>query len=211
MPDLKLKPRRRPQGSSAVSIVTAILDAASALLVESGLAEMTTNEIAKRAGISVGSLYQYFPNKHAVCAGIAGRVNERLTTELRAVLSIEAAPEQQLDAALAVLCSSDIGSHAVRGALLQHVPRIWEETLISSTEQNIQDVLAPMFRALAPNLEPTDLADRQRVTTFAVRGAVQASLLQQPELLQRASFRTWLRCMTLAVLSAQTPDHAARA
>lgn len=200
MSELKLKPRRRPQGRSAVSIVTAILDAASSLLVESGLGQMTTNAIAKRAGISVGSLYQYFPNKHAVCAGIAGRVNERLIADLRDALATDAPPDEQLDAIVAVLCSSEIGSHAVRGALLEYVPRIWEETLISSTEQSVETVLAPLFRGLAPSLGAEDLAERQQVATFAVRGAVQSLLLKNSELLGRDTVRAWLRDMVLAVL-----------
>lgn len=199
----ELQPRRRPKRRSSQSIVTAILDAGSALLVESGLAGMTTNEIARRAGISVGSLYQYFPNKHAVCAGIAGRVNERLVLELLEAVSVEGSALDKLDAAISVMCSSSIGSHEVRAALLEHVPRIWDEALIAATERRAGEVIAPLFEELVPDLDAAERAERQRVATFAVRGAVQGMLIQQPELLDREDVSRWLRAMVLAVFRQQ--------
>lgn len=200
----KLKPRRRPQRQSSKSIVTAILDAASALLVDAGLAGMTTNAIAERAGISVGSLYQYFPNKQAICAGIAGRVNERLLQGVKESVASDGTPLDRLDAAIAMLCSVQIGSHAVRSALLEHVPRTWEESLITQTETDVLNVLAPLFLELAPDLPDTERLARQALATFAVRGAVQASLLHRPDLLQQDQVHLWLRNIVLAAIGLPT-------
>lgn len=201
----KLKPRRRPQRQSSKSIVTAILDAASALLVDAGLVGMTTNAIAERAGISVGSLYQYFPNKQAICAGIAGRVNERLLQGLTEAVASEGTPVERLDAAIAILCSVQIGSHAVRSALLEHVPRNWEESLIPQTETDVLSVLGPLFVALAPGIPESERNTRQAIATFAVRGAVQASLLHQPDLLQQDQVHLWLRNIVLAAIGSPFP------
>lgn len=201
----KLKPRRRPQRQSSKSIVTAILDAASELLVDAGLDGMTTNAIAQRAGISVGSLYQYFPNKQAICAGIAGRVNERLLQGLKESVASEGTPIDRLDASIAILCSVQIGSHAVRSALLEHVPRSWEESLIPQTEIDVLNVLAPLFLALAPELPESERHARQALAAFAVRGAVQASLLHQPDLLKQDQAHLWLRNIVLAVIGPAAP------
>ncbi len=196
----ELKPRRRPARASGQSIVTAILDAASALLVESGLEGMTTNAIATRAGISVGSLYQYFPNKEAISAGIAKRVNERLLAALQEAVSSELPATERLDGVIDVLCSDAIGSFAVRRALLLYVPRTWEETLIASTETQAGEVIAPLFSALAPECDPADLRERQALGAFAVRGAVQGLLLHAPSLLEEPRTRLRLRAMVLAAL-----------
>lgn len=204
----ELKPRRRPSRRSSQSIVTAILDAASELLASRGLDGMTTNAIAERAGVSVGSLYQYFPNKQAVCAGIAGRVNELLVTELRAAVCRDGSPEGRLDAAIGVICSVTIGSHKVRRALLEQVPRTWDEAGILRTEEAVAEVLDPLFEALAPQLEPADRTARQRVATFGVRGAVQALLLHSPEMLARDEVRVWMRQMVLAPLASDSPSGA---
>src|SRR5258706_778849 len=49
-------------------LVDAILDAAARILVDRGYDAFTTNRVAAGAGVSVGSLYQYFPNKEALLA-----------------------------------------------------------------------------------------------------------------------------------------------
>ncbi len=67
--DKKLSVRKKPSQIRSQKMVKAILDATRSLLEKSGdqkLSRMTTNHIAREAGISVGSLYQYFPNKEAI-------------------------------------------------------------------------------------------------------------------------------------------------
>jgi AcrR family transcriptional regulator len=61
-------------------MVTTLLDAAARLLVREGYAGVNTNAIAKQAGISIGSLYQYFPSKDALIAA----VHERHALQIRA-------------------------------------------------------------------------------------------------------------------------------
>lgn len=65
-------PRKQPQQSRSRATVEKILAAGTQVLVEEGLAA-TTDRIASRAGVSVGSLYQYFPNKGALALELARR------------------------------------------------------------------------------------------------------------------------------------------
>ena len=65
-------PRKRPQQRRSRATVERILTAAAQVLVEDGLSA-TTDRIAIRAGVSVGSLYQYFPNKGALILELARR------------------------------------------------------------------------------------------------------------------------------------------
>jgi AcrR family transcriptional regulator len=62
----RMKSRRAPVQERAQVTVEAMLDAAVKLLKRRGASLLTTNRIAATAGVSIGSLYQYFPNKRAV-------------------------------------------------------------------------------------------------------------------------------------------------
>jgi AcrR family transcriptional regulator len=64
------KPRKLPRQSRSVAMVDAILEASARILLERGYIGMSTNAVAERAGVSVGSLYQYFPNKESLLAAL---------------------------------------------------------------------------------------------------------------------------------------------
>ncbi|HVK79088.1 MAG TPA: TetR/AcrR family transcriptional regulator [Verrucomicrobiae bacterium] len=67
------KPRRTPRQARAESTVDAILDAAFQLLEADGIEKLTTNHVAQRAGVSIGTLYQYFASKQEILAALAQR------------------------------------------------------------------------------------------------------------------------------------------
>jgi len=69
----ELRPRRRPSQERARDTVQAILEAAAQVFARHGYAAGTTNRIAQRAGVSIGTLYQYFPNKDAILVELIGR------------------------------------------------------------------------------------------------------------------------------------------
>jgi AcrR family transcriptional regulator len=66
-------PRKRAQQARSIATVDGIIDAAARVLVSVGYDHASTKRIAKAAGISVGSLYQYFPTKEAVVAALLDR------------------------------------------------------------------------------------------------------------------------------------------
>ncbi|MCA9583424.1 MAG: TetR/AcrR family transcriptional regulator, partial [Myxococcales bacterium] len=57
-----------PRQSRSRALVDAIVEATTRVLPDRGLDQTTTNQIAEVAGVSIGSLYQYFPNKDAILA-----------------------------------------------------------------------------------------------------------------------------------------------
>lgn len=70
-PRARLKPRKIPLQARSKATVEAILVAAAQVLRRKGYVGATTDRIAERAGVSVGSLYQYFPNKDAILVALA--------------------------------------------------------------------------------------------------------------------------------------------
>src|SRR5450830_424729 len=82
-----LKPRKAPSQPRSAHTVEAILTGAVHILARHGLEVYTTNAIAAKAGVSIGSLYQYFPTKDAVTVALIERemagVVEEATQALR--------------------------------------------------------------------------------------------------------------------------------
>lgn len=81
-------PRRVPRQRRSQERVARIVQAAGALLEENGYAQLTTNAIASRAGTSIGSLYQFFPNKEAVVAELVAQYRRELHAFLHQGLSV---------------------------------------------------------------------------------------------------------------------------
>src|SRR5712672_1569394 len=71
MPAAPLRPRKAPRQQRALDTRRRLLDAAAHVFAEHGYAAGTTNRIAEAAGHSIGSLYQYFPNKDAILVELA--------------------------------------------------------------------------------------------------------------------------------------------
>jgi AcrR family transcriptional regulator len=81
--------RRVPQQARGAQRITKILDAADELFAETGYEAATTNAIAARANTSIGSLYQFFPNKEAIFTALAQRYATELSNSYDKVLGTE--------------------------------------------------------------------------------------------------------------------------
>jgi AcrR family transcriptional regulator len=73
IPARRLTPRKLPKQARSEATVEAVLEAAAQVFERHGYAAGTTNRIAERAGVSIGSLYQYFPNKDAILVALVRR------------------------------------------------------------------------------------------------------------------------------------------
>ncbi len=82
-----MEPRKLPRQRRSKATVSAILDACAEGLQQRGYHGLTTHAIALRAGASVGTLYQYFPNREAVAGALVVRALERLLEVMREALA----------------------------------------------------------------------------------------------------------------------------
>ncbi|EID12157.1 TetR family transcriptional regulator [Mycobacterium xenopi RIVM700367] len=124
-PPDRYRPRKQPKQQRAQQTRQRILDAAARVFGEYGYAAGTTNRIAEVAELSVGSLYQYFPNKDAILAALmqahvdagARQISERLTEGVPA----------RLDEALRVFVRATIDNHRgnprLHRVLFEEAPR----------------------------------------------------------------------------------------
>jgi AcrR family transcriptional regulator len=77
-----LEPRKRPRQQRALMTFDAIVDACAQLLDRGGYEALTTNAISDRAGVSIGTLYEYFPNRDSIVAALATAACRRLVSRM---------------------------------------------------------------------------------------------------------------------------------
>jgi AcrR family transcriptional regulator len=114
--------RKEPHQARARATVEAILEAGARILDRQGWGRFTTNAVADTAGVSIGSLYQYFPNKAALVEAILRRHFEDVLTALR-----KANEHSSRSARIEGLISGVIAAHSIHPSLhrvlLEDVPR----------------------------------------------------------------------------------------
>ncbi|XZU20622.1 TetR/AcrR family transcriptional regulator [Acinetobacter baumannii] len=82
MPETLPDPRKRPRQARSVATFEAILEAAARILESLGFAGFNTNAVAELAGVSIGSLYQYFPSKDALIVELIRRERAELSKRI---------------------------------------------------------------------------------------------------------------------------------
>src|SRR6202044_731932 len=91
-PSAKISSRKQPQQARSAELVEAILDAAVQVLAKEGAHRFTTARVAEKAGVSVGSLYQYFPNKATILFRLQSDEWRQTSELLRAILEDDHRP-----------------------------------------------------------------------------------------------------------------------
>jgi len=115
--------RKRPQQARSTELVAAILDAAVQVLAKEGAQRFTTARVAEKAGVSVGSLYQYFPNKAAILFRLQSDEWRQTTELLRGILEdVRRPPLERLRTLVHAFVHSECDEAAVRVALDDAAP-----------------------------------------------------------------------------------------
>jgi len=81
--------RKTPRQSRSKDTIEIVFEAAARILQTKGLADFNTNAIAKLAGVSIGTLYQYFPNKNAILIAMAQRELDKVSQEIIRRVAVE--------------------------------------------------------------------------------------------------------------------------
>lgn len=186
------KPPKPPKTGIGAGIVESILAAAELVIEEEGLARFTTNRVAERAGVSVGSLYQYFPNKEAVLAELARRLERRTRERLAEILRTSSELSLHETAARVVDAMLDgIGGLAFRRALLQEVPNAWKDDTASEVDAEMRERVRELLAGRA-DVRRGEHALMAWIVAHAVEGVVEATVRAAPDLIHTPAFRAEL-------------------
>lgn len=115
-----------------------ILEAAARVLAEQGAAAFTTNRVAERAGISVGSLYQYYPNRAALLLRLSQLENADTLAQLSALLADDRrTPRERVIAAVRAFFASEAAEAPMRSGLDQARVSVRESPEFGAVERAI--------------------------------------------------------------------------
>jgi AcrR family transcriptional regulator len=180
---VKTTPRKRPRQTRSKVTVDTILEASARILVKRGFDGFTTNEVAAAAGVSIGSLYQYFPNNEALVATLIERhleeMNASLLSELARVAQLPMAEGIRAVIELTIRAHSiDVELHKV---LTEQVPRIGRMARIRELDTMAHRVVSGIFTARRHELAIRDPEIAAFIVITAILAIVHRVVLLAPE------------------------------
>jgi AcrR family transcriptional regulator len=178
-------PRKLPQQERSKITVEAILTATTQILVEEGYAKATTNRIAERAGVSIGSLYQYFPSKEALLAALSQHhQNEILSVLVSKAKEFSDAP---MHVAIRELVKASFLVHAVNPklhkVLTEQVPRLGQLEQTPKVAESVTYLIHAYFEKRRDQIRPRNLALTAFMLERVVETLTHAAVIDHPEFL----------------------------
>lgn len=204
--------RRSPRQARAAQTVAAIVEAAAQILEKGGLAAFTTNAVAERAGVSIGTLYQYFADKNALLMALAREEMESALGQVGRALQGEGDPsvEGRVRAMVRAIVHAFRGRQRARKAVVQAL----------LAQGHGIELMAPVAAFVARAGEtvgrgPNPLVgpftrEQAFVVSRALMGVVRAAVLEEQPFLASRAFEDEIVRMIVAYLGAISPAAAAR-
>ncbi|MBJ7332857.1 MAG: TetR/AcrR family transcriptional regulator [Solirubrobacteraceae bacterium] len=198
-------PRKRPQQLRSQDTYDAILEAAAQLFECDGYLKTTTNGVAERARVSIGSLYQYFPNKDAMLYALGERHLERLVEVLVRESARMRESQPGLEGSVRALVEVVADLHSVEPQmhrlLYDQAPRTAETTeRIRRVQSTLAAEVEHHLRRL--NAGGPDFAVTALLLTQAVDAQVHGAFLQPPPGVEPAAVLDRIVGLTLGALAA---------
>lgn len=178
-----LQPRKAPRQQRARETQQRILEAAARIFARHGYSAGTTNRIAEAAGISIGSLYQYFPNKDAILVELTHQhlhagtdsLNERLDAGIPQDL------EGLLRLAVGGMFDNHRGDHRLHQVIFEEAPR--PPSLLAELRA-VEDLFVDLLVAVLdghPEVDVPDVRLAARIVVTTVESQVHRSIAREPD------------------------------
>lgn len=201
-------PRKKPTQARAQHTVDSILRATAHILRTSGWAACNTNAVAKRAGVSIGSLYQYFPSKEALVAALA---EEHATRGLGTLMeAVSAAPQGTLTFEETVRHSirAMVALHAVdpklHRVLVEQVPRLKGAfDVVRRVSQQSAALVRSWLETQKKHIRPVDLDVATFMLVTAVESVAHLQVVDRPSQLDQDALVEELSQLVLGYLGAR--------
>jgi len=180
----RTSPRKAPQQSRSQATVDALLEAGGRVLGQTGYARASVNRIAQTAGVSVGSLYQYFPTKEALVAAVAKRHSDRMIEIFqRDLADIAALP---LPAAVRAVVERTLEAYALdpalRRVITHDVPQLRAMARPREFDAFLQEALVMYFAYHADRVRTANMKLAVRILRTAVEAIASEIVVGDEEL-----------------------------
>ena len=199
-----LSPRKLPRQARSRALVDAILEATARLLVAEGYEAVTTNRIAEVAGVSIGSLYQYFPSLGSLVVALYDRLREQEVQAFQALATDTA--ELSLEEASRALLGMLLGTWRQRARLMQQLA-LWmpkidaDATHIAPLDQQTVLALRAFLALRRADLRELDEELAAYVLAHAVMGICSRVVAERPEALEDPAVLDELVRLTVGYLA----------
>lgn len=152
----RISSRKQPKQARSEALVAAILEAAVQVLAKEGAARFTTVRVAEKAGVSVGSLYQYFPNKAAILFRLQSDEWRQTSDLLQEILADRTQPPlDRLRRLVHAFVQSECDEAAMRVALNDAAPLYRDAPEAQAVREGGTRKMAAFLREALPGLPPT--------------------------------------------------------
>jgi AcrR family transcriptional regulator len=179
-------PRKKPRQARSRATVDSVLTATARVLVRRGYDGLTTNQVAAAAGVSIGSLYQYFPNKAALVGALIERHVEDMTSLCLSELTRVA--QLPMTEAIRSVIEVMIRAHAVEPelhrVLTEQVPRVGRMARLRALDALFHRMVAGLLAARKPELAIEDPEMAAFILVSAIEAITHRAALFSPELLR---------------------------
>ena len=177
-----LKPRKAPKQARSTHLVDSIIEATARVLADHGYAGTNTNLIAAQAGVSIGSLYQYFPNKEALIVAVHDRHIHQMAQVMDAIL--EGSRRVSLGDHVGAMVRAMLAAHLVEPrlhrVLEQEVPFVETAQTDGPGTPAIHDRVRRFLEDQRDAITPTDLDLAAWVVCQIVKSLVHAAVIAPP-------------------------------
>ncbi|MGE0327361.1 MAG: TetR family transcriptional regulator [Polyangiaceae bacterium] len=176
----QISARKAPQQARSSELVQAVLEAAVQVLVKQGAPRFTMARVAEKAGVSVGSLYQYFPNKAAILFRLQSDEWRETRELLRSILEdTSVAPHERLRRAVHAFVRSECEEAAVRGALNDAAPLYRDAPEAKAAREASAATMRRFIAELLPHT-PSSERDLAEALIKSTLSAVAKQFSEQP-------------------------------
>jgi AcrR family transcriptional regulator len=182
---LQTNPRKTASQKRSHLTVDALVEATARILVKEGYDRASTNKIAAVAGVSIGSLYQYFPSKEALVAAVSERHAQALSQVVHdALLRVAASP---IEIAAREMVRAAIDAHRVdpklHRVLAEQVPRIGRLENVEAVEKNARILVRGYLEAHRNEIDTDDLDLAAFIFVTTVESLTHSAVLHRPDIL----------------------------
>ncbi|MEI7703425.1 MAG: TetR/AcrR family transcriptional regulator [Deltaproteobacteria bacterium] len=211
MARIRTVPRKAPTQQRSRATVDAIVDATARVLVRDGYDALSTNRVAREAGVSVGSLYQYFPGKEALVAAVmemhASRMQESIAERMRNSAPA-ATPEEVATEMIRAMLAAQAAEPRLHRVLVEQVPRIGALRRLHELFGNYERLVEAWLESNSERIEVQDARMASFVLVAAVEGLVNRAALDRPDLVASGKLEEQILRLILAYV---VPSYVASA
>ena len=201
--------RKVPQQARSTELVAAILEAATQVLAKEGATRFTTARVAEKAGVSVGSIYQYFPNKAAILFRLQADEWQRTTAMLKGILEDQShAPLDRMRILVHAFVRSECEEARMRGALDDAAPLYRDAPEAQQIRASADQAIEAYMKEVLPKASATTRAlvcDLIGTTLSAVGSSFSSVPRTQTEIRNYSDALADMFCAYLKSLSSVRP------